>query len=125
MNSKKLLIVDDSSIFVSRLKRLLQVLPGLDTICEASTYRDALVQLTTPPLPDILLLDINLPDGNGVDLLNLIRQQQSGMIVIMVSNQGTSVYRDLCLRMGANHYVDKSTEYRLLPSLVSSYLSSQ
>jgi CheY-like chemotaxis protein len=58
MNSKKLLIVDDSSIFVSRLKRLLQVIPGLDPIREAGTNRDALSELTTPPLPDILLLDM-------------------------------------------------------------------
>lgn len=122
MNEKQLLIVDDSNVIVSRLKGLLQGLPGLPPIVEAHSYAETLQQLTTTP-PDIVLLDINLPDRNGIELLRHIRRHHPAVIVIMISNQGGMFYRDLCLRLGAAHYVDKSTEFELIPTLISSYLA--
>jgi DNA-binding NarL/FixJ family response regulator len=120
MSRKQLLIVDDSPLIISRLRILLEGLPGLDAIESAGNFAQALDHLSNPPLPEIVLLDINLPDQNGIGLLRHIRQQHPGIIVIMLSNQGGVFYRDLCLRLGAAYFVDKSTEFQYVPTILAS-----
>jgi len=123
MSLKKLLIVDDSILIISRLTNLLEGLPGLAAIDSAGSFANALTCLSAPLPPDIVLLDINLPDRNGIDLLRHIRRYHPQMIVIMLSNQGGAIYRDLCRQLGAAHYVDKSTEFELIPTILSSLCS--
>jgi DNA-binding NarL/FixJ family response regulator len=122
MSEKRLLIVDDSQVIISRVKALLEGLPGIHSIDEAHSYSDALSLLTTAP-PDIILLDINLPDRNGIEVLRYVRRHHPATVVIMISNQGGVFYRDLCLRLGAARYIDKSTEFELIPTILSSYLT--
>jgi CheY-like chemotaxis protein len=124
MSEKRLLIVDDSVVIISRLKDLLEGLRGIHAIDVAHSYADALSLLTTAP-PDITLLDINLPDRNGIEVLRYVRQYHPAIVVIMISNQGGVFYRDLCLRLGAARYIDKSTEFELIPTLLSSLLTPE
>ena len=123
MKPKKLLIVDDSLLIVDRLKSLLEGLAGLGRIETAGSYAEALNQLSGAEPPDIMMLDINLPDLNGVGLLRHVRKQYPGIPVVMLSNQGGVFYRQLCLRLGAVHYIDKSTEFELVPTILSSLCS--
>lgn len=109
-------------MIISRLKGLLEGLPGLHSIREARTFAETISLLTTAP-PDIMLLDVNLPDRNGIELLRHVRKHHPAIVVIMISNQGGVFYRDLCLRLGAVHYVDKSTEFELIPTLLFSFLT--
>jgi len=121
MNQKHLLIVDDSDLIVSRLKNLLEGLAGLGGIESAGSYAEALARLSVTPLPDIILLDINLPDLNGIGLLRYTRQHYPQIVVIMQSNQADTFYRDLCLGLGAARYIDKSTEFEQIPTLVAAF----
>jgi DNA-binding NarL/FixJ family response regulator len=120
MNQKQLLIVDDSPLILSRLRSLLEGVPGLATIDSTGTYAGALDRLSRTPAPDLVLLDINLPDSNGIELLRHLRRHHPSIIVVMLSNQGGLFYRELCLRLGASHYIDKSTEFEFIPTLLSS-----
>lgn len=120
MSRKQLLIVDDSTLIIHRLRNLLEGLPGLAEIDNAGTYGEALERLSVPTKPDIVLLDINLPDRSGIDLLRHIRRHHPEMIVIMLSNQGGKFYRDLCRHLGAAFFIDKSTEFELIPTILSS-----
>jgi CheY-like chemotaxis protein len=122
MNVKNLLLVDDSPAIIHRLTSMLEELPGLHTIKVAGSYAQALTLLSAAPCPDILLLDINLPDRNGIELLRYVRLHHPEIIVIMISNQEGAFYRDLCERLGAVRYIDKSTEFELIPALVASFL---
>jgi DNA-binding NarL/FixJ family response regulator len=120
MNQKQLLIVDDSPLILSRLHSLLEGVPGLAAIDSAASFAEALDRLARAPAPDLVLLDINLPDRNGIQLLRHIRRNHPGIIVVMLSNQGGLFYRELCRQLGAAHYIDKSTEFELIPTLFSS-----
>lgn len=120
MSQKQLLIVDDSDLILYRLKNLLEGLPGLAEIDTASSYTEALERLSVPVAPDIVLLDINLPAHNGIDLLRHVRRHHPEMIVIMLSNQAGKFYRDLCRHLGAAFFIDKSTEFELIPTILSS-----
>lgn len=121
MSEKQLLIVDDSPIIVSRLHSLLEGLPGLGAIHETGSIKEA-IHLLAQRTPDILLLDINLPDGNGMDLLRFAKKHYPSITVIMVSNQASPFYRNICRREGAAAFIDKSADFEQVPAIVSSFL---
>lgn len=121
MREKQLLIVDDAPFIVNRIRTMLEGLPGLDHLLAAGTYAAA-VEILRLDHPDIVLLDINLPDRNGLDLLRYIKQQHPAATVIMCSNQSSSFYRNLCSRLGADRFIDKSTEFETIPAVVAQFL---
>ena len=67
---------------------------------------------------DLVLLDIQLPDGNGIDLLKIIKQSTNDCEVIMVSNCSDEYYRNQCSKLGARHFVDKTRDFEMVPALV-------
>jgi response regulator of citrate/malate metabolism len=71
--------------------------------------------------PDMLLLDIHLPDKSGIDLLQFIVNNHPHIKVIMVSNKASQYYRELCMGIGANHFIDKSKEFEKIPEIIEMY----
>ena len=75
-------------------------------------------QILTHVVPDVVVLDINLSDGSGIDLLEMVRLQNPRTVVIMLTNQSGAYYRKLCKTMGADHFLDKSTEFEMVPGII-------
>jgi DNA-binding NarL/FixJ family response regulator len=121
MREKQLLIVDDAPLIVSRLRTMLEGVPGLGPILFAGTYTGAIAILSRDE-PGIILLDINLPDRSGIDLLRYIKQHHVNVLVIMCSNQSSPFYRHLCARIGAAYFIDKSTEFETIPEVITRFL---
>lgn len=121
MKNKQLLLVDDSLLILSRVKALLEDLPGIGSILEAHTYREA-VALLDLHQPDLLLLDIHLPDRNGIELLRHVRAHHPSLVVIMLTNESSPSYRALCLGLGVASFIDKSTEFDQIPSILTKFL---
>src|SRR3954451_22826283 len=109
---KAILIVDDSALIVERLIDILKTLENIDVIKYTHTYAEANT-LFEQWQPDIVFLDINLPDKSGIELLNKIKTDCKEIIVIMFTNHSSNYYKTLCLKMGANYFVDKSTDFEL------------
>ena len=120
MREKQLLIVDDTPLIVSHLRTMLEGVPGLGPILFAGTYTGAIAILQCED-PGIILLDINLPDRNGIDLLRYIKHYHASAIVIMCSNQSSLFYRNLCARIGAAYFIDKSTEFEHIPEVITRF----
>ncbi|HTI91610.1 MAG TPA: response regulator transcription factor [Puia sp.] len=118
---KTILIIDDSPIITSRLRYLLESLSDTGLILHADNYAKAL-PLLQGYSPDIVLLDIHLPDINGIEALQYIKKEFSPIIVIMMSNQAWPIYRSRCKALGANFFIDKSTEFSLIPQIITSLL---
>jgi len=121
MHLKSILIVDDSPIIVDRLQNMLTGLENVGPIGQAGDYSSALSQLSGHT-PDIILLDINLPGKSGIALLQYIKTIYSSITVIMISNQAGEYYRRICRQLGADHFIDKSTDFEEILPLVSSLL---
>lgn len=68
--------------------------------------------IKTVKLPDLLILDISLPGTNGIELLQLIRQEERTMGVPIIMMSGSSSLRDFhkCIALGANAYIQKTAE---------------
>lgn len=119
--NKQLLLVDDSVLILSRVKALLEDIPGIASILEAHSYQEAVAVLDSCR-PDLLLLDIHLPGRNGIELLRHVRAYYPSVVVIMLTNESSPFYRSLCLRLGVAWFIDKSTEFDEIPSIVAKFL---
>lgn len=108
-------------MIVSRLRSILQGLDLIGEIRSAGSYESA-VSLLAEQTPDLVLLDINLGSRSGIDLLQYIRGHYPTVTVIMISNQSSPRHRAICRELGAAHFIDKSTEFGQIRSVVSSFL---
>lgn len=106
----KLLIVEDSRPTRKRLESLLAELPGLHIRAEA-TFRDGVAGLVEFQ-PDVVLLDIQLPDGSGLDLLGIVKRERPAATVLILSNH--EFYRKRSLAEGADGFFDKTMEFDLM-----------
>lgn len=80
----RLLIIDDHAMFRSGLRKVLQDAPEITRIDEAGDWRGGLACLEAAPT-DVLLLDINMPDCSGLDLIGPIRERFAALRIIMLS----------------------------------------
>ena len=109
---KLVLIVDDNLNFVKRLIGLLEDVDGIRGINIASDFEEARTLFFTEE-HQVVLLDINLPGKNGI-----FREHRPDCEIIMITNHADSYYRQLCLKLGATHFLDKSNDYGVISSLV-------
>jgi DNA-binding NarL/FixJ family response regulator len=116
-----ILIVDDSPIIVPRLQQMLEDITPSSPIFHAGDYTQALAILLDSS-PAFVFLDINLPGASGIDLLRHLKKGSPSPIVIMLSNQSGDFYRSRCLALGADYFIDKSTEFDLIPEIIRSRL---
>ena len=118
-NGKKIvLIVDDSDIILERMTRMLEETENIQFVAHAGSYHDA-IQLLNGVTPDLVLLDIHLPDKSGIELLRIIKEKYRDTIVVMITNNVNDYYRNHCKTLGAEYFVDKSKDFNLIPEIIS------
>jgi DNA-binding NarL/FixJ family response regulator len=116
-NSKiKVFIVDDSLIVREHLVTMLDELAGIEIVGQAENVAEAISGIRILQ-PDVVILDIRMPDGNGIDVLRHVKQDEVGPMVIVLTNYPYSGYRQKCLQAGADFFLDKSTEFDQIPEL--------
>ena len=106
----KVFIADDSSVIRDRLNALLSDLPGVEVIGEAGDAEETLKGIQELN-PDVVILDIRMPGGNGIGVLKKIKKNDSCPVVIMLTNYPYLQYRKKCTDLGADYFFDKSTEF--------------
>jgi DNA-binding NarL/FixJ family response regulator len=87
----------------------------IHTACDFDEAR----RLLSEEDPAVVLLDINLPGKNGIELLKMIKKNKSGCEVIMITNHADDYYRDQCHELGARYFLDKSNDFALVPGIIS------
>jgi len=116
-NSKiKVFIVDDSLIVREHLVTMLDELAGIEIVGQAENVAEAINGIRILQ-PDVVILDIRMPDGNGIDVLRHVKQDEVSPMVIILTNYPYPAYRQKCLEAGADFFLDKSTEFDQIPEL--------
>ena len=113
-----MLIVDDNMRFVERMIGLLDEASNIGYINVANDHNEA-TRIINQERPDVVLLDINLPGKNGIEILKQIRNSGQKSHVIMVTNHADEYYRDQCKEIGADHFLDKSNDFSKVPGIIS------
>ena len=74
--------------------------------------------------PDVVILDIRMPGGSGIEVLQHIKQDKVTPLVIILTNYPYPGYRQKCLQAGADFFLDKSTEFDQIPKLFEQFQQS-
>lgn len=106
----KILLVEDSQMLLDRLRTVLAGIPTAQLVGEAKTEQDALGHMASAQ-PDIVVLDLNLLSGSGLNVLKAIKARHDSTIVVILTNFGQREYRVRCLSMGADYFFDKTSEF--------------
>lgn len=117
----KILIVDGSELVLERLSGMVS-----EAVCVSSpvlisnSYQKA-VQLLSSHRPNVLLLDIQLPDNRGLDLLEHVCNFHPQVKTLVVTNNADHSYKERCAALGASGFIDKSTEFEKIPAMIDSF----
>jgi len=102
----RVFLVDDHEIVRRGIVELLKVAPDLEVVGEASSVREALVRIRCER-PDVAVLDVRLPDGNGVELCRDLRSQLPGLHCLMLTSYADDKALFDAVMAGASGYVLK------------------
>jgi DNA-binding NarL/FixJ family response regulator len=103
-------IADDSLIVREHLVTMLDELAGIEIVGQAENVTEAISAIRRLQ-PDVVILDIRMPGGSGIDVLQDIKQDKTAPIVIILTNYPYAGYRKKCLQAGADFFLDKSSEF--------------
>ena len=116
----KVFIADDSRIVQEHLVTMFDELAEVEIVGQAETVAEA-ISAIGELRPDVVILDIRMPDGSGIDVLQTIKQDEPAPAVIVLTNYPYPAYRQKCLQAGADFFLDKSTEFDQIPELFERY----
>jgi pilus assembly protein CpaE len=102
----RVLIVDDVSETRENVRKLLQFESDVDVVGAARTGKEA-IQLSQDLSPDVVLMDINMPDMDGISATETIRAKQPAVQVIILSVQGDQNYMRRAMLAGARDFLTK------------------
>jgi DNA-binding NarL/FixJ family response regulator len=123
-NLIRVLIVDDHAIVRQGLKSILSDTDDLVVAAEADCSGRALQQIREGEF-DVVLMDVNMPDRNGIDTLKLIRKEAPRLPVLMLSMHAEDQYAIRALRAGAAGYLSKQSAPELLVSAIRQVASGK
>jgi len=119
---KKIWIVDDDEEMTRAIQLMLNLID-----CEATGFfnaRSATKALLAGGRPDLMILDINMPEVSGLDLLEFLRRrvEWKNMPVLMLSTEAADVTVDKAIKLGADGYVTKPVTIEELERAINSAL---
>ena len=114
----KLFIVEDSAIIRGRIMSMVSMLDNIEIAGSSGDIEESM-NLIKAIHPDIIILDIRLKGGSGIDLLHDIKSTFPEMLVIMLTNYPYPQYQRRCFELGADYFFDKSREFEKIIDVLS------
>ena len=115
--SLRVLIADDHTIVREGLRSLLEKEPDLVVVAEAASGSAALL-LAREHHPDVILMDISMPDMNGIDATRMIRAEQSDARILALSMETDRRFVVEVLKAGATGYLLKDCAFAELATAI-------
>jgi YesN/AraC family two-component response regulator len=120
----KIVIADDSSLLRDRIKSLLNSLNNNPMIYEAANGAEAL-KIIREKEPDLVFLDIRMPDINGIEVLKKIRELKMKVKVCILTNYAYPIYKRKCFEAGADFFLRKTEDFEEIEIIVSDMLRNK
>ncbi len=106
LNKKKIFLVDDHPLVREWLTNLINQQPDI-IVCGESENAPSALSAIGKEHPDLVIVDINLKNSSGIELIKDLRQFHPGVFVLVLSMHDESLYADRVFRAGARGYVNK------------------
>ena len=104
------LIVDDAALIRERLGAMLGRLGGVGSVRQAASVQEG-IEFTREHRPDLVLLDMSMPGGSGIDVLRAIKDIEPPITVVVITNYPYEEYCKRCQELGADYFFDKTSEF--------------
>ena len=102
-------IVDDSNALREQLAKMISEIKGVKISGQAQNVAQAIEGIRNLK-PGLVILDIQIPGGSGIDVLRTIKQDGYPIVVLMLTNHPHPQYRKKCMELGADYFLDKSRD---------------
>lgn len=120
----KVFVVEDSLVVRGRLVAMLGETQQVEVVGESDNPADAVSGILCLR-PDVVVLDIKLSGGSGIEVLKQIRQRAPSITTIMFSNYADPGYRQRYLAAGANYFFDKSGEFEKVRDVIKHLIAAR
>lgn len=112
------LIVEDQVMFLQLLRSMLEAVPGLSVVASATTQADAIAFCRSDDPPDLVILDLALPDGDGLAVAQALAEHHPNPQVVVLSGQASSFVCPAALQPLIAGVVDKTSAFHQLTSVL-------
>lgn len=124
MEKIKVMIVDDHSLIREGLKQLLEFDGSIEIVAEATNGIECLEKLNIYE-PDVLLLDINMPEKNGIEVLREMKANNSPVKVLILTVHNELEYLMNAVDIGVDGYILKDSEFVELKRAINAVLEGE
>jgi DNA-binding NarL/FixJ family response regulator len=115
-------LVDDSMAMRERLAVLLSDLDEAVIVGQAGNSKEALESIRRLR-PEVVILDIQMPGGSGLSVLQAVKQESEPPVVIMLTNHVCLPYKEKCAELGADFFLDKSHDFDHLHQILTDLIN--
>lgn len=116
MRKIKIMLVEDHNVFRQGLRKLLELEDNMTVVEEAGSISEALKKANEDV--DVVLLDIGLPDGDGLELCSRIKDQHPGIKFVALTTYDDVIYIKKAMEFGVNGFVPKYAFYEEIKSAI-------
>jgi len=120
----RVLLADDHALVRSGVRSVLESAGGIEVVGEAGRG-DETLQLLERLDPDVLLLDLNMPGGDGFDVLRRARDAAGGVRIVVLTLHVQPEYISRALREGADGYLSKDLAVQELPEAIADVMAGR
>lgn len=113
-------LVEDSLAIRARLAAIIRAIEGAVLVGEAGTVGSAIEGIRATH-PSALILDLQLEDGSGLEVLKAVRPSAPALHVAVLTNYATDQHRRACMDAGAEYFLDKSSDFPRIREIVQKW----
>ncbi len=124
MQSITVLVADDHAVVRAGIRHILESMPGVSVVAEASDGPSAL-QLAREQQPDVIILDVSMPGGSGLGVLAALRRDVAGTRILMLSMHDDAEYIAESVRAGTHGYLLKDSAATDLRAAVTAVMAGE
>lgn len=106
---KKIVIIDDHKLVRTGLKALISDIDGVEVIEEGANGKE-LLAIISSIIPDLIILDISMPEMNGIEVLEELKHRGIELNILMASMHSEYSYIKKCMDLGAKGFIFKDEE---------------
>jgi DNA-binding NarL/FixJ family response regulator len=124
-HSLHILLIDDVTIILQKMRMFLSIVPQVRQVDTASSAHEAFTFLQSSD-PELVVLDVNMPGTNGIEILKHIRNSKGPQpVVVMLTNETGNQFKETCLQSGADYYLDKSRDFLQIPNIIGELIAKR
>ncbi len=124
MEKELLLIVDDSKSLRTKIKKMIENILNEMEIQEAENLQEA-IELINERYPDILIIDLSLPDGSGFEILEKFQNNLKYSLKIILTNYPYEKFRERADELGADFFFDKSIDQDKMINAIDDFIRNK